>query len=66
MAELVNDELERILRQSVMAQLYVIYNLLEGPEENNKNLSHDRQCVGQDSNHAPHEYLSPCANTITP
>jgi len=41
-------------------------NLLEGAEENNKKLSHDRQCVGQDSNQAPPEYVSAYANTITP
>lgn len=28
-------------------------NLLEGVEENNKKLNHDRECVGQDSNQAP-------------
>jgi hypothetical protein len=38
-AELVNDELARILRHSVMAQLNVILytNLLEGAKENDKN-----------------------------
>jgi len=40
-------------------------NLLEGAEENNKKLSQYRQCVGQDSNQAPPEYMSACTNTIT-
>jgi len=41
-------------------------NLLAGAEENNKKLSHYRQCVDQDSNQALREYMSACANTITP